>query len=124
MWTFENGTGRMLDPMGNLVATGYAGGDEGRHPEGVNNPDMQYVKSIGPLPVGLYYLGTPVPQSRLGKFAIPLTPDKNNIMKDRGGFFVHGDTTPSGNASEGCIIMPRAVRNAMWASSDHTVQVV
>jgi Protein of unknown function (DUF2778) len=124
MWTFEQATGKLFDPTSKLVATGYAGGNCGKNKEGINNPDAQDQPSIGPLPCGFYTFAEPVPQSHLGPFAIPLTPDSSNEMFGRGHFYCHGDTTPSGNASEGCIIMPRAVRNAMWASSDHRLQVV
>ena len=124
MWVYEQSTGVMRDPSGARVATGYAGGNCGKNPEGKNNPDMQDKKSIGPLPVGTYTRSTPVLKSHLGPFAIPLTPDPTNEMFGRSSFYCHGDTTPSGNASEGCIIMPRAVRNAMWSSADHKLQVV
>lgn len=124
MWIYESSSGKLFNPDGVHVATGYAGGDEGRHPEGVNNVAMQCVKDIGPLPVGFYTFGTPIPKSHLGLFAIPLIPDAANSMCGRGDFYCHGDTTPSGNASEGCIVMPRAIRNAMWASTDHRIQVI
>ncbi len=123
-WVYESSTGKMFDPAGNFVSRGYAGGNEGKNPEGINNPAMQCVKNIGPLPVGFYTFGAPVLKSHLGPFAIPLIPDTTNKMCGRGDFYCHGDTTPSGNASEGCIIMPRAIRNAMWASPDHRIQVV
>lgn len=124
-WTFQQSTGQIQDPSGALAATGYAGGNCGKNPEGVNNPSMQGVKCVGPLPAGTYTLGEPVQQSHLGPFAIPLVPDPANDMMGRGSFYVHGDTPAlNQSASEGCIIMPRAVRNAMWISGDHTVQVI
>ena len=124
MWTFEQRTGNVRDPSGKLLAiTGYSGGNCGKNPEGKNNPDMQGVKGIGPLPRGIYTMQTPVDHTHLGPFAIPLLPDASNDMLGRGGFYIHGDTVPSGNASEGCIIVPRWVRNAMWASGEQ-LQVV
>lgn len=123
-WTFQQSSGALLDPSGNVVATGYAGGNCGANPEGVNNPAMQGVKSIGPLPQGVYTLGTPEEGTHLGAFAVPLIPDPANDMLGRGSFFMHGDTTPSGSASEGCIIMPHQTRLNVWASDDHTVTVV
>lgn len=122
-WTYEQRTGK-LSHNGEVVATGYAGGNEGKNPEGKNNPTMQNVSKIGPLPVGKYKFGTPVPQSHLGPFAIPLIPMGGNEMFGRSGFYMHGDTTPSGNASEGCIIMPRAIRNAAAASPDNDLEVI
>ena len=117
-WTFEQRTGKLYGPDGKLVWKGYAGGNEGKAPEGINNPDMQGVKGVGPLPVGTYTRGEVVLQSHLGPFAIPLIPDPGNDMLGRGGFYMHGDTTPSGNASEGCIIMPRAVRESFYKSTE------
>jgi hypothetical protein len=125
MWTFEQSTGHLRDADGELVATGYAGGNCGKNPDGVNNPDMQYQSCIGPLPEGLYIFGQPIEQSHLGPFAIPLIPDESNQMFNRGHFYIHGDNAGGNNsASEGCIIMPRSVRNEMWASLDHALQVV
>lgn len=123
-WNYEQSTGNLIDPSGTVVATGYAGGNCGKNPEGKNNPAMQNVRGVGPLPVGTYVLGLPVMQSHLGPFAIPLCPAADNEMCGRSDFYMHGDTTPSGNASEGCIIMPRAIRNLVWASDDHTIIVV
>ena len=124
-WTYCQSTGRLYDPDGHHIATGYAGGNEGKNPEGVNNHSMQDQKGIGPLPVGLYMFGEVVLQSQLGPFAIPLIPNLNNEMFGRGGFYCHGDT-PAMNqsASEGCIIMPRIVRNEMYSSPDNQIQVV
>lgn len=124
MWTFEISTGWLLTPQGKLLSVGYAGGNRGKNPEGINNVAFTGVRDVGPLPEGYYTLGQPVNHSRLGPFAIPLRPDPANDMKGRGDFFMHGDTTPPGNASEGCIIQPRATRSAVWESVDHRIRVV
>ena len=123
MWTYEQKTGK-LSHNGEVVATGYAGGNCGKNPEGKNSPEHQSVPKVGPVPQGKYKFGTPVAQSHLGPFAIPLAPDPANEMFGRSDFFVHGDTTPSGNASEGCVIVPRSVRNAMAASPDNELEVI
>lgn len=124
-WTYDQATGHLIDPTGAQVAVGYAGGNCGNDPDGVNNPDMQGEKQIGPLPVGIYTLGTVVPQSHLGPFAIPLIPDADNDMLGRGGFYIHGDTAAMNkSASEGCMIFSRAVREQVYGSDDHTITVV
>jgi len=124
-WTFENSTGRLLDPDGNFVEKGYAGGDKGQHPEGVNNPAYQYTKDIGPLPVGIYTIGEPVEHSQLGILAIPLEPDPSNDMHGRGDFYCHGDKIGApGCASDGCIIMSHSTRVMLSESSDRRIQVV
>ena len=124
MWTFEQSTGKLYNKQGTLVtAHAYAGGNCGKSPEGKNNPDMQNVPKVGPLPCGLYTLGKVVLESHLGPFAIPLIPDPSNEMFGRGEFFIHGDTVPSGNASEGCLILPRELREEIYASHEQ-LQVV
>lgn len=124
-WVYEQKTGELRNPQGQLVATGYAGGNCGKNPEGKNNPDMQNCKAIGPLPVGAYTFCTPLLQSHLGPYAIPLIPAPGNEMFGRSGFYMHGDSIAEpGAASEGCIIMPRAVREACWASADHSLEVI
>jgi hypothetical protein len=107
------------------VATGYSGGDEGKSPEGKNNPSMQDVPRVGPLPQGKYKFGTPVPQSHLGPFAIPLIPSPDNQMFERDDFYCHGDTIDNpGSASEGCIILARTIRNMIAASPDKDLEVI
>jgi hypothetical protein len=122
-WNYKQSTGELFSPTGTKVAIGYAGGNCGKNPEGKNNPEMQDVRCIGPLPRGGYHFGTPMLNSHMGPFAIPLIPDANNEMLGRAGFFMHGDTTPSGNASEGCIIMPKTVRQSCWNDPDHKIDV-
>jgi len=125
MWIFENGTGRLLDPTGAFVEKGYAGGDKGQRPDGVNNPAYQYTPDVGPLPVGLYTMGTPVEGSLLGILAIPLTPDPSNDMRGRGGFYCHGDHIGApGTASDGCIIMSHSTRLLLSQSADRQIQVI
>ena len=123
-WVYEIMSGNLYDPTGKFVYRGYSGGDQGRHPEGVNNPDDEGLKNIGPLPEGLYTFGTPVEHTHLGPYAIPLTPDPSNDMKGRSGFFMHGDTVAYHAASEGCIIMPKTVRENCKTSQDQQIHVV
>jgi Protein of unknown function (DUF2778) len=124
MWTFESSTGKWFNPAGQFVVKGYAGGNCGKNPEGINNPSMQNVHNIGPLPEGMYTLGKLLLESHLGKYAIELLPDADNQMFGRADFYCHGDTDPAGRASEGCIILPHDNRVALWTSSDKRVKVV
>jgi hypothetical protein len=125
MWTFEISTGRMFDPSGALAGTGYAGGDLGKRPDAVNNPDDEDLRNIGPLPEGNYTFGLLVLLNpHMGHFCFSLIPDPGTNMMGRSGFWCHGDTNPPGNASEGCIVMPLPTREAMYSSSDHELQVV
>ena len=120
--TFQQGSGD-LDLIGDdgsaeLLGTGWAGNDSRAkvnldHVQGRNNPDMQAVRFIGPLPRWCYTVGAPIHHPELGVLAFPLTPDPdtNGEMCGRGDFFIHGagGDDPE-NSSEGCIIMPHDVR--------------
>jgi hypothetical protein len=44
-------------------------------------------------------------------------------MLGRGGFLVHGGTVPPGNAKEGCVVLPRPIRELMWHWPDHCLRV-
>jgi hypothetical protein len=124
-WTYIQASGKLLDPSGKYVITGYAGGNCGKNPEGINNPDKQDVACVGPLPKGSYSLNPPQDSQKLGPYAIALTPNTKNQMFGRSGFFIHGDSikTPRG-ASEGCIILPRNIRQQIYDSGDHAIVVV
>lgn len=124
-WTYEQNTGRLLDPHGVFVAKGYAGGNCGLNPEGVNNHAMQSVHNAGPLPVGKYKMSDAIEESHLGPLAIPLIPDPANEMFGRGHFFCHGDMIGHpGAGSEGCMIQARQVRMVLAASSDKDLNVI
>jgi len=104
---------------GILVATGYAGYGDGK-----NNPKMEGSKNIGPIPKGEYTILSPVTSARTGPYVLALTPQGHDAL-GRTDFQIHGDSvTNSGNASNGCIIMPRSVRERVWRSSIRTLVVV
>lgn len=126
MWVYQQASGELTNPDGAFVAAGYAGGNCGKNPEGRNNPDMQSVKDVGPLPCGKYFIGEPKDHPKLGPLAIPLTPDPSNEMFGRNAFYMHGDLIdgPAGSASDGCIVLPRNVREYIWTSADHELIVV
>lgn len=118
-WLYEQSTGALSrddDP----VATGYAGKGEGK-----NNPEMQDVQKVGPLPRGVYSIGEPHDTEAHGPYVLRLTPDPNNQMFDRAGFLIHGDSASHpGDASEGCMIFPLNIRKKVWTSGDHDLEVV
>jgi len=125
--TYSQSTGRLttesLSPIspGQLIGVGYSGAGEGK-----NDPSFDDVVDVGPLPAGHYKIGAPedMEGGPHGPFVLPLTPDPANEMFGRSGFLIHGDTDPPGNASEGCIILPREVREAIAASPDKHLEVV
>jgi hypothetical protein len=120
MWTYHQKSGALHDKTGHLVSTGYSG-----HGEGKNNPAMQHVPSVGPIPRGLWKMEEPYDSGKVGPFAIPLTPLPETETFGRSAFRVHGDSkSEPGSASHGCIIQPRIVRNQMWESGDRLLEVV
>ena len=119
-WTYTQSTGVLLDANENQIATGYSGS-----PEGKNDPTKQNIHDVGPIPRGSYTIGEPFSSSLHGPFCMPLEPDPANDMFGRDGFLMHGDSMEHpGCASEGCIIMQRPIREQVWASTDHILQVV
>lgn len=117
MWTYNQANGELAQDD-TVVATGYSG-----HAEGRNNPAMQDVVAVGPIPIGIYTIGEPCDTETHGPFVLRLTPDPGNDMCGRAGFLMHGDNARH-DASQGCIIMPFTVRKRVWASGDHNLQVV
>src|SRR5271166_2360828 len=114
MWTWLQALGQMLDPTGKLLAMGYSGAGVGK-----NNPYLQTEHDVGPIPCGDYLITTPVNSPTHGPFAMPLVPGPNNVMFGRSAFLIHGDSLEHpGAASEGCIILPRVAREAIWASGN------
>lgn len=117
-WTYYQESGK-LSREGTDVAFGYSGAGDGK-----NNPAMQEVHNVGPLPRGGYTINAPQDTVTHGPYVLPLTPDTENEMFGRAGFLMHGDSVVHpGTASEGCIIMPRAVREQVWGSGDTRLTV-
>ncbi len=118
MWIYEQATGK-LTREGKLVATGYAGRGDGK-----NNPAMQHVRNTGPIPRGKYTIGPPRDTKDHGPHVLPLTPDQTNEMFGRSAFLIHGDSVKlPGTASQGCIILARAMREKISSSGDVSLRV-
>ena len=120
MWTYAQKTGA-LQRDGQPVANGYSGFDEGK-----NNPAMQGVPNLGPIPQGDWtIIGPPVNTPDHGPYVLHLQPTADTHTFGRSGFLMHGDSIESpGCASHGCIIMPRVVREQVWSSGDTDLEVV
>jgi len=68
-WTYPQKTGE-LQQDGQHVAMGYSGAGEGK-----NNPDLQSVRNLGPIPQGDWtILGPPVNTPAHGPYVLGLTP--------------------------------------------------
>jgi hypothetical protein len=134
MWTYEQSTGILRDPTGMPSGRGYAGGDQGKAPWGINNPSYESVKDEGPIPCGLFTRGAVIETDpKLGNFVIPLVPDEDTaasiVAMGRGpfSFYMHGDNIVRAGeraGSDGCIVMGINVRRAFNASLDDQLQVI
>ncbi len=84
---------------------------------------MEATHNIGPIPVGDYRIG-PLFDDLGGKGprVMRLTPIGAN-PHGRDGFMIHGDNVTH-TASEGCIILPRAVRETIGSNEDKLLRVV
>jgi len=118
-WKYEQASG-LLSHNGSDVAIGYSGAGNGK-----NNPDMQDAQRIGPIPRGTYTITDPHDTPTHGPYVLGLTPDPDNNMCGRSGFLIHGDSKEHpGQASQGCIIVPRLIREEIWESGDTALEVV
>lgn len=107
-FTYFQHSGILLGDNGEQVAIGWAGNHEGK-----NNPDMQQVRCVGPLPQGTYKVEPWIERHpHLGPFVAPLTQVAGETY-GRGDFFIHGPSQNQakyGQESEGCIVIPRSMR--------------
>lgn len=119
MWFFSQSSGNVWSDDGKLLVTGYSG-----HGEGKNNPDLEAVKDVGPIPKGLYRINKPYDSNRVGKFALPLEPIEHDCL-GRTYFRIHGDSVSDpGNASHGCIVVNRQYRETIFDSGDFILKVI
>lgn len=120
-WRFEQKTGRVL--FGDVFThRAYSG-----HGPGVNNPLMQDIVGVGPIPVGRYRIGGPKESIHTGRFILTLTPEPGTETFNRHDFEWHGDSVEHPGlflASHGCIISPRHERETVVESGDTLLEVV
>lgn len=112
-------------------ALGYSG-----HGEGKNNPDMEQVSNIGPLPRGKFTMqvieenGIPVDYEGKAAPVIRLIPNSGTQMFGRAGMLIHGDFRNQelqGTASHGCVIENHSDRLRLAQairSGDNQLEVV
>jgi Protein of unknown function (DUF2778) len=119
-WTYSQSTGQLTRNGAAVDQAGYSGAPAGR-----NNPNMQQVPDVGPIPRGRYRIGAPRSSADHGPHVLDLAPEGHNAL-GRTDFLVHGErrTGPPGNASRGCIILPLTVRRQISASGDRELIVV
>lgn len=120
MFIYRQSTGEMIygdTPLG----IGYSGFGQGK-----DNPAMQNIHNVGPIPEGFWRIG-PLedrPQD-LGPVVMPLTPEEETETFGRSEFWIHGDSqSHPGLASHGCIILARSIRQFIADSSDDLLEVL
>jgi hypothetical protein len=84
-WTYAQETGE-LQQDGKHVSTGYSGASEGK-----NNPAMENVPNVGPIPRGDWTIaGPPVDSKDHGPYVLKLNPAPSTETHGRSGFLMHG----------------------------------
>jgi len=118
MWTWDQSAGALS--RAGKIWRGYSGAGRGK-----NNPSMQAAQAVGPIPRGRWRITGKKDSPNTGPFTIVLEPEPDTDTCGRSEFRIHGDSIAHpGTASHGCIILPRAVRDAIWASGDRDLIVV
>ena len=122
MWTYSQTTGT-LSQDGTFVASGYSGRDVPGGPQGRNNPELESMPNVGPIPRGNYAIGTPVPVPNHAPPVFPLTPVGHDAH-GRSGFLIHGNNVHN-DASRGCIILDYPYRRLLEESlsADRSLEV-
>jgi hypothetical protein len=116
-WQYNQQTGR-LTRNGHVVGVGYSGRGVGR-----NNPVMEIIQSVGPIPRGRYKIGPQHKHRSKGSVTMALTPI-GHTAQGRTHFLIHGDSTHHpGDASEGCIVRNHVIRQTIAASGDTDLEV-
>jgi len=119
-WTYQQSTGKVLDPNGVVIGYGYSG--KGKYK---NDPEAQAIHDQGPIPEGYYTIDSPRDTVTHGPFVLPLLPFEQNQMFGRSGFLIHGDSVVHpGTASQGCIIAARYIREDIAKSPIKVLAVV
>ena len=118
---YDQVTGHITNDEGKLLATGWSGNGDGK-----NNPAMQDVHSVGPLPQGVYKVCEwEYEHNGLGHDVVAILQVEGETF-GRDGFFIHGPAINSehyGQESKGCIVVPREGRLYIQSLHPDTVTV-
>lgn len=113
MWIYEQATGALAHDD-TLVAMAFSGEGEGK-----NNPDMQHVANVGPIPRGAYLIGAQTDNPKFHQPALHLVPLTGTEVYGRSGFLLHG-----GTESHGCILADPVARQRVVDSHDRLLVVL
>jgi RHS repeat-associated protein len=121
-WEYSHSTGELTyvnneSGARTPIGIGYSG-----RAIGLNNPTMQNVPNVGPIPQGTYDIGDA--SSTKGPLTLPLNPRQDTNTFGRDGFLIHGDNSQRNqSASRGCIILDRPIRERINSSQDRELRV-
>lgn len=120
MWTYRQTTGSVIDANAAQAGIAYSG-----HGLGLNNPAMEAVASVGPIPAGQWKITRwHDHHGELGPVVAILEPVGHNAH-GRSLFRIHGDDAAADHmASDGCIVANRTIRESWRASGDMDLTVV
>ena len=119
-WRYGQTSGKLYHDN-ELIGTAYSGYEQDH-----NVHADEELPKLGPIPVGKYTIGLffDDPGGK-GPTVAHLVPCEGTETFGRSGFMVHGDNSKLDfSGSEGCIVAPRAVREAMRASDDRELEVI
>lgn len=114
-WGYKQSTGELTHNDSSWK--GYSGTGDGR-----NNPTMQNVPDVGPIPVGTWTIGEAYDDEHLGPCVMHLDPAPNTETFGRSLFRIHGNNAVN-DASHGCVILGPTVRSLIATSQDKTLVV-
>ena len=120
MWRYEQSSGTIFHAA-DYIGMGYSG-----HGAGLNNPALEQVRDVGPIPKGIYDIGESEDVPHLGKNVMQLLPSAGTNDYGRTGFYWHGDDIHKPGefcASDGCIVSSLAIRQLVSTSNDSQLEV-
>jgi len=106
-----------------VTAIGWSGNHEGK-----NNPDMQNVHCVGPIPAGEWMIEDWEDEHPgKGPIVAHLFPCEGTETFRRSGFLIHGaslNPEHHGQESEGCIILDHSIRQNLRDSGETHLTVI
>lgn len=124
MWTF-NITAHALDKDKIIVDRDVY---SGAWPKGFNDPSLQSVIDVGPIPCGFWDIcGPPITTTEHGPYVLRLEPWPGTETYGRVGFLMHGKPLPPADirsGSKGCICAGPDTRRRVYQSGDTKLLVI
>jgi Protein of unknown function (DUF2778) len=109
MLTFKSKSGMLRLDLGggsHMDFPAYSGAGEGR-----NNPALEAVPNVGPIPAGDWVIDAPYDSIKTGPYTLPLYRASGEVVPgNRSAFRIHGDNKTH-DASHGCIIPADGLRD-------------